>query len=348
MTSPPRARVALIGVGLIGQRHIAAFSGCPASELVGIADSNQDRLAASAAKAGVPGFSDAIELIEALKPDGVIVATPTDRHLEPTLAALEAGCGVLVEKPIAADDADANRIVDAERGARGRVLVGHHRRHNPAAAAARKLLGEGALGRLVMVSGEWAVSKHDGYFGESWRRLRKAGPVLINMSHDLDMLRYICGEMESVSAEVSNAVMGCEKEDAAAAVIRFQCGALGAFALSDRANSPWAWEFATGENPAFPPSGQNCYRFIGTERSLEFPQLRLWSHKGGEPNWFHPMATDDLPVAQADAFALQAAHFSDVARSLAEPLVTASDAAKSLRATLAVFESAESGRRILL
>lgn len=345
MSMPEKARIGLVGAGVIGRRHISAVIECSTTELIGIADSNSDRLSAAC---GVPEFDCIESLISATEPDGVIIATPTDRHLQPALAALEAGCSVLVEKPIAADTSDGILIAEAERQSKGSVLVGHHRRYNPASKVARELIRTGKLGKLVQVSGQWGARKHNEYYDEPWRRTRNAGPVLINLSHELDLLRFICGEIVSISAEITNEFQGFEKEDAAAAVMRFKCGALGTMVLSDRANSPWAWEFATGENSAFPVSGENCYQFFGTKMSLDFPRLTLWSNENEGGNWFAPITSKSINPEPADAFSLQIEHFSEVARGQAVPFVTAMDAVGSLQATLAIFESANSGKRIEL
>ena len=345
MNLPEKARIGLVGAGVIGRRHISAVIDCPTTELIGVADSNPARLSAAC---GVPEFDCIENLISATEPDGVIIATPTDRHLQPALAALEAGCSVLIEKPIAADTSDGMRIAEAEVQSKGSVLVGHHRRYNPALKMTRELIKTGKLGKLVQVSGQWGASKHEEYYGEPWRRTRKAGPVLINLSHEIDLLRFVCGEIVSISAEITNEFQGFEKEDAAAAVMRFECGALGTIVLSDRANSPWAWEFATGENSAFPVSGENCYQFFGTKMSLDFPRLTLWSNESEGGNWFAPMTSKDINPEPADAFSLQIEHFSKVARGMTTPFVTAMDALGSLRATLAIFESANSGKRVML
>ena len=345
MSIPEKARIGLVGAGVIGQRHISAVTECPTTELIGIADSNPDRFSAAC---GVPEFDCIESLISATEPDGVIIATPTDRHLQPALAALEAGCSVLVEKPIAADTSDGIRIAEAEKRSKGSVLVGHHRRYNPASKVARELIRTGKLGKLVQVSGQWGARKHIEYYDEPWRRTRNAGPVLINLSHELDLLSFICGEIVSISAEITNEFQGFEKEDAAAAVMRFKCGALGTIVLSDRANSPWAWEFATGENSAFPVSGENCYQFFGTKMSLDFPRLTLWSNENEGGNWFAPMTSKSINPEPADAFSLQIEHFSEVAKGKAAPFVTAMDAVGSLQATLAIFESANSGKRVEL
>ena len=139
-----------------------------------------------------------------------------------------------------------------------------------------------------------------------------------------------------------------EKEDAVAITLRFHNGALGNFLLSDQTPSPWSWEGATGENAAFPKSGENPFRFMGTEGALEFPILKLWKHQGTPIDWRYPLESRLLPTDLEDAFVLQLDHFADVVQGRAEPLVDAVDATASLRATLAVYESAKTGQRVTL
>jgi predicted dehydrogenase len=142
--------------------------------------------------------------------------------------------------------------------------------------------------------------------------------------------------------------MGFEKEDAAAMVMRFRNGALATFLLSDRTASPWTWEFATGETPTLPKSGQNAVRFMGTTAALEFPNLVLWHYGDESPDWNHAMKRDDISQTLGDAFTRQIAHFCAVISGREDPVVTARDATESLKVTLAVFEAARTGRRILL
>lgn len=340
-------RLAIVGAGVIGKRHMAAIAGTPGCELVAIADP----FPASRAMAednGVRWFADTGDMLGDVRPDGVVVATPTEHHLAPTLTALDAGAHVLVEKPIAATVGEAEAIIAKSAETKRHVLVGHHRRYYPVTHKARELVRGGALGRLVAVSGQWTVKKAVGYFEPDWRKKRDAGPILTNLIHDMDSLRYICGDVVGIAAETSSGFMGHEKEDVAACVIRFDGGALGTFILSDQTPSPWSWEFATGENPAFPRSAQNACRFMGTDAALDFPNLTLWTHEGGKIDWNHAMTARAIDLELGDAFAAQCRHFCAVIRGDEAPRITAADATETLRATLAVFEAAETGRRVNL
>ena len=261
---------------------------------------------------------------------------------------MDAGVHVLVEKPITPSLDEADEIIARSRVAHRHVLVGHHRRYYPVLHKAREMVRSGALGRLVAISGQWNVRKNVAYFEPEWRKKRDAGPILTNLVHEIDSLRFICGDMSSISAETSCDILGYEKEDAAAFIIRFENGALGSFILSDQTPSPWAWEFATGENPAMPRSAQNACRFMGTKAALDFPNLTLWMHERGEPDWNHPMTAQMIDLDLGDAYAAQCSHFCAVIKSDEAPCITARDATKTLQATLAVFEAAQSGRRIVL
>lgn len=340
-------RLAVVGAGVVGKKHIETIRSTASAELIAIVDPFPGT-EGIAVEAGVPRYVEVGSMLRDNKPDGVIVATPTEHHLAPCLAALDSGAHVLVEKPIAATLSEAEAIVAKSEQTGRHVLVGHHRRYYPQVHRAREIVRRGHLGRLVAVSGQWGLRKHDGYYEPDWRKRRAAGPVLTNLIHEMDCLRFICGEVTSISAETANSVSNIEKEDAAALIMSFENGALGSFVLSDQTCSPWAWEFATGENPAFPRAGRNVLRFMGTEASLEFPNLVVWRHDNGAGDWTTEIKPHPEELELGDAFAHQIKHFCAVIQGEQIPRITALDATRTLQATLAVFEAADSKRRVRL
>ncbi len=342
-----RPRIAIVGAGVMGGRHISAISESKCAELAAIVDIDR-RALESQAGAGVSCFRELDRMLLEIQPDGVIIATPTDRHVAPALRVIESGCAILIEKPIAATVSEAKQIATAAKTRQVQVLIGHHRRYYPQVLTARGIVRGKSLGELVLVSGQWGVRKHDHYYSPEWRRKRIAGPVLVNLSHEIDMLRFVCGDMTSVYAEIANQLNGWEKEDAAAITLRFDSGALGSFVLSDRTNSPWAWEFATGENTKCPRSSQNTVRFIGTKASLDFPNLVIWKHKASDGNWHEVISPTPIEEPEIDPFVCQIDHFCDIIRGRCTPCITVEDGTASLAATLAVFESADSGNRVSL
>jgi predicted dehydrogenase len=342
-----KVKIAIAGAGVIGKRHATAIAECENVELVGFADPfpGSEQVAS---QAKVPLFNNVGTLIEAINPDGVIISTPTEAHFESTMVVLNAGIHVLVEKPIMATLKEAEQVVALSEKAGLHVLVGHQRRYYSLMQKAREIVRGGKLGKLVTVSGLWNMRKNNSYYEPDWRKKWEAGPILTNFIHEIDLLRYICGELVSISAETSNAVMGFEKEDAAAIIMRFESGALGTFLLSDQATSPWSWELASGENAAVPRTGQNTTRFMGTKAALDFPNLTLWHHGEVTPDWNHAMVSEDLSEPIEDAYVAQMAHFAAVIRGTQSPRINARDATETLRATLAVFDAAKSGKRITL
>ena len=333
-------RIAVIGAGLIGRRHIEQAKS--QSALCAIVDPSDDA-AKFAAEIGVPHFDELEACIEATQPEGAVVATPNHLHAPQAICCLEAGIPILIEKPIAGSLAAADQIVECAARTGIPVLIGHHRRHNPIIAKAKSAIETGALGDIVAVQGQFWLYKPDDYFDASWRKGMGAGPTLINLIHDIDLLRYFCGEIAEISAIRSNAQRGFEVEDTAALTLRFTSGAIGAFTLSDTIAAPWSWEMTSAENPIYPHRPGSCYRIGGTRGSLSVPDLHLWAHDG-KRSWWNPISSKQLDVEHDDAFALQFAHFVQVIRG-AKPLVDAAEGHASLKAVLSVLDAPLTGRK---
>jgi predicted dehydrogenase len=173
--------IAVAGAGLIGKRHVEAIAAAgEAVRLHAIVDP-ADTAAAYAADCGVPWYPSLSALLATDRPDGVILGTPNQVHVENGLECVAAGIPTLVEKPIAGDAASARRLVEAATRAGVPLAVGHHRRHNPLVAAAKAEIEGGALGRIVAVHGMFWLFKPDDYFDVAWRRQPGAGPLAVNL-----------------------------------------------------------------------------------------------------------------------------------------------------------------------
>jgi len=341
-------RIAVIGAGVMGRQHARYLRADPDCRLAAVVD--PDPAAAELAREhGAVHYLKPDELLARGEPiDGAIVATPTALHEAVGLQCVAAGVPALIEKPICASLEAAERLnrTAEERGVP--LLVGHHRRYNPAVAETARLLAAGTLGRLVAVSGIWCMRKPDAYFLPAWRRAPGGGPVLINLIHEIDLLRCLAGDIVAVAGCTSSAVRGFATEDSAALTLNFAGGAVGAMVLSDAAVSPWSWEQASGENPVrFVENEQNPYRFLGTEAALEFPRLTLWRHDG-PASWSRPIAASAVAVPRADVFTLQIAHFARVIRGWEQPRISGREGQRTLAATLALFDASRTGRTVRL
>ena len=339
-------RIALCGAGLIGRSHAAILARLPRSEaeFVAIADPSPET-AGLAESLDVPHYADVETMLDAARPDAAIIATPNQLHGAHTQACIARGVGVLIEKPMAEDVATAEAMAAAASAAGVALLVGHFRRHNPVVAAARRLIRDGGLGRLVSIAASSTVLKPDPYFETEWRRAPGGGPILINLVHDIDVLRHLCGEIETVQAITSNAVRGFGVEDTAAVLLRFAGGALGTVMLSDTAASPFCWDQTAGENKNFPRHAADAYRISGTQGTLELPSLTLWRYPGAS-GWAERFEVRQLEAATADPLEQQTLHFLRVLRGEEPPLVSGPDGARTVAATLAVSRSAAERREI--
>lgn len=332
--------IAVIGAGLFGRKHVETMRDESACRLVAIADPTPEA-AAYARELGVPYFTDYGEMLDRLRPDAAIIATPNVLHVPAGLACVARGIPLLVEKPIADNVADALQLTEAAERAGVPLLVGHHRRHNPVIEAAREVVQDGRIGRVTAISAQWMLLKAQDYFDAVHRRSPGAGPVLTNAVHDIDDLRFLCGDIVAVQAMTSNAVRGYSVEDTAAILLRFANGALGTLTVSDTAVGPWSWELTAGENPFYPRNDENCYLISGTEGALSVPRLELWRY-GEQKGWGVPLARERLPASGEDPLVRQLRHFCAVVRGEA-PKVSGRDALQTLRVVQAIFDSAASG-----
>jgi predicted dehydrogenase len=334
-------RIAVIGAGDVGMRHLQVIESLPGLGVVAIVDPAA-AAQAYARQRNIPHFPTEHErMLDAIRPDAALIATPNAMHLAHGLACIERGIPVLMEKPITDTLESALKLIEAADGKKVPVLVAHHRRYNPIFDVARDLIASGDLGRLITVHGSWFRRKPDDYFNARWRRERGGGPLLINFVHDLDCLRVLCGEIRTVQAVTANAARGLEVEDTAAILLQFRNGALGTFILSDAVEAPWGWEQCAGENASwYPQQPVDCYTLGGTAGSLTLPSLELWWNKSGGGRG-DPILRRRLQVVPQDPHVRQWQHFAAVVKGMEQPKITAIDATRTLAAALATFRSAE-------
>ena len=335
-----------MGAGLIGREHMKLVAAHAEAELVAIADVSPEA-EATAAGQSVPLYADFERMLDELAPDGAIVALPNELHAPAGLACVEHGIPALIEKPVAHTVAAALELVERGEAAGVPLMVGHHRRHSPDMREAHRAILAGELGDVVAVSGLCLVAKHDSYFDHEWRRRPGGGPLLINAIHDVDCLRFLCGEMATVQAIASSAVRGFEVEDTVAVTMRFTSGALGTFLISDAVPSPWFWDIASGQARYFPVPERAADSYVvgGRKGSLAVPSLDLWTHEPGG-DWRDPIMPSRLAIAVSRCYENQLHNFVAVVRGEAEPVVTARDATMTLAATLAIGRAAVEGRAV--
>jgi predicted dehydrogenase len=346
-----KVRIAVAGAGQIGKRHIELIVKSDQCALAAIVDPAP--AATDYARAlGVPLYRSLRDLFARDRPDGVIVATPNQMHVDQTLECVASKVPTLVEKPVAHTLDAGIRLCEAVEAADVPVLVGHHRRHSSIMAKAVEVIESGALGKIVAVVGSvlFYKAENEGYYDGvfSWRREPGGGPILLNMIHEVGNLRSLCGEIVAVQAFTSNATRSFPVEDTAAIALRFANGALGTFMLSDTAASDRSWEHTSGEDPRYAKAHtdeDDCYIVAGTFGSLAIPTMRVERYlKAEDRSWHKSLEKSVVELEVVDPLERQIAHFADVIRGKAKPLVSTRDGLQNLRVVDAIVEAGKSGR----
>lgn len=350
-----KVRIAVAGAGLIGKRHIDIAAKSANVMLSAIVDPAEAGLALSKAY-GVPVYQSLAELFAKDSPDGVVLATPNQLHVDQALECIAAGVPALVEKPVSHTLEAGIRLCDAAEAAGVPILVGHHRRYSAIMDKAVEIIQSGVLGKIVALTGTFLLYKpeNEGYYDgpHSWRREPGGGPILLNMIHEVGNLRALCGEILAVQAFTSNSTRGFAVEDSATVSLRFASGALGSFILSDTAASDRSWEHTAGEDPRFNPAhadDSDCYHVAGTFGSLSIPTMRLRRFKDATAqSWHKPLERSTIPLDVVDPLARQIEHFGDVIRGKVQPYVSAYDGLQNLRVVDAIVRAACSGQTVCL
>jgi len=334
MSATAPLRVGIVGTGGISRQHHDGYRAAGA-EIVAIADPDPATLARRAAEWGVTAaYRSHEELLRHPGIEAISVCTPNAAHGPVTIAAAERGIHVLCEKPVSLSPEEGEAMIAACSRAGVVLQVNHHLRANPAVARARRMVAEGALGRIAFLRFRQA---HDWGGAASvpptfrTRALAGGGTLLDNGCHLFDLARHLGGEVTRVSAAGATLGFEAEVEDTAVAQLTFASGALGSVET--------AWT-ATGWEMAF--------AVYGTKGSLEYsdrtgrPVLRHAFRAPGNATWGEPSITAwEEPAGSDHVRAVEA--FVAAVRGTRAPLCTGEDGLGAVRIALSCYRSMETG-----
>lgn len=199
-----QVRVAVIGAGFIAGYHLGGLAAVPQATVSAIATRSAAKGEALAQRYGVPlATTDVGRVLEDPNIDAVIITTPDDTHEEMTIRALEAGKAVLLQKPMATDSAACRRILAAARQSGTDLQVSFMHRYFEEVVYARRLLMEGAIGRIESVRVRNATPGPD-WADWFFRRDRIGGGAVMQLgSHGIDLIEHLFGDICSVSAQTA-------------------------------------------------------------------------------------------------------------------------------------------------
>ena len=238
---------ALIGCGRIAANHIkAAMANRGELAIAAVCDIIPGRMEAvlhvcdpaetadttvTAEPAEIKRYTDYKEMLREVRPQFAAIATESGKHAQIALDCLEAGCHVLIEKPIALRTSDALGICQAARRKGLTVGVCHQNRFNPAIQQLRRAYETGRFGNITHATARILWNRNDEYYTKApWRGTwAMDGGVMMNQCiHNIDLLQWMLGgEAESITAMTRRAMRNIEGEDFGAALVRFKNGAIG-------------------------------------------------------------------------------------------------------------------------
>ena len=331
--------IGIVGFGLVGKRHASALEKTNGLLLKDVIEHDPTSLQSSEKELKFITHNDLDEYLNLNKPDGLIIATPTVLHIDQAMKCIEKKIPLLIEKPISVHAKDAITLIKRSKELDVPLLIGQHRRHNQIIKTTKKILDEGVLGEIRSIQATCWFYKPDHYFDAApWRKLKGAGPVYVNLIHDVDLLRYFCGEVKTVYANAIRSTRGYDNEDVASAVLTFKNDIIANVSVSDSISSPWSWETTSNEHPVYPNTNNSCYLIGGAEGSLSLPDLKLWKHEK-KPDWWTPLITEKYDFQNIDPLITQLENFRDVILGKTEPLVSGLEGVRSLQVIEAIQSS---------
>ena len=230
MASIKKMRFGIIGCGRIAPKHAESIVALKEAELVAVCDILPERAQEFADKYGGVPYEDYHKLLERKDLDIVTIATPSDLHAEIGCAAARAGKHVMVEKPMAMRLTSADQLITTCREAGVKLAVIHQNRFNQSIKLLRKVVEEGRFGKLTHGQATIRWNRDDNYYAQApWRGTKlQDGGVLMNQSiHNIDLLQWMFGPVDSVFGYTETNLRNIEMEDVGVAVLRFKNGALG-------------------------------------------------------------------------------------------------------------------------
>ncbi|MET7571801.1 Gfo/Idh/MocA family oxidoreductase [Streptomyces sp. NPDC005492] len=234
---PTPHRVAVIGTGgIVTGSHLPALRAHSSrAELVAAVDVDQDRLdafrqlAGDVAGAEVAGYTSADAMLDAVRPDLVLIGTPPSLHREQTVAALKAGAWVLCEKPLTLSLAEYDEVAAAEEASGAYASVVFQHRYGSGAVHAQRLLASGELGAPRVAHCQTTWHRDAAYYAVPWRGTwasEGGGPTMGHGIHQYDLLLHLLGPWTEIRAMAARLVHDTESEDVSTALVRFENGAL--------------------------------------------------------------------------------------------------------------------------
>lgn len=332
---------AIVGMGHIANKHIEAIEKAENANLFAICDTNPARLDMDLPN--VKKYTDLQKMLEENPEIHVVnICVPSGLHARLTKIVAENGRHIIVEKPMSLKLQDAEDMIQYANDHGVKLAVVHPNRFRPAIQKLREQMDAGAFGKLSHANATVRWNRNQAYYDQAeWRGTKEFdGGVLMNQAiHDLDLMLWLMGPVESVQAMAATRLRKIETEDVAAAVVQFKNGALGVIEAATTIYPKNLEESLAifGETASVKISGRNA-NFIETwdiegvsEEDADKLKNEIKADPFGKPG--HQCIIEDMVLA---------------VKENRNPIVTGEDGLAPVKLILAILESAETGKKVVL
>jgi len=338
-----RIRFAVVGCGRISKNHFQSLRTHENDiELVGVCDTNPERLDAAAAAHGVPGYGTLTELLAEAEADIVVLGTPSGLHACQAIQAAQAGCHVVTEKPMATRWQDGRHMVEVFDRAGLRLFVIKQNRKNPTLQLLRRTVEKRRFGRLFLASVNVFWTRPQEYYdSDGWRgKWEFDGGALMNQaSHYVDLLDWIVGPVESVQAYTGTLARNIEVEDTGVVGLRWRSGTLGSLNVTML---------------TYPKNLEGSITILGERGTVRIGgvaanEVLHWEFDSPDPDdELAKQCSYPSSSVYGSGHALYFGNVVDVMRGRCEPETDGREGLRSLELLTAMYLSARDGRRVCL
>lgn len=339
-----KVRFAIVGCGRIAANHMGSVEQhAERAEIVAVVDTDPAALAKAVERTGAQGFSSLQALLaSSVRPDCVVLTTPSGLHSRQAIEVAEAGIHVMTEKPMATRWQDGLAMVSACDKAGVQLFVVKQNRRNRTLQMLRQALQGGRFGRLYMVNVNVFWTRPQSYYDSAaWRGTWEfdGGAFMNQASHYVDLLDWLIGPVESVMAYTGTLARNIEVEDTGAAAIRWRNGAMGSINVTML---------------TYPKNMEGSITILGEKGSVRVGGVAVNEIQHWEFETPDPMDAEigDASYATQSVYGFgHPLYYQNVIAALrgeAEPETDGREGLKSLELLIAMYLSARDGKRINL